>query len=258
MDAGRSTRRAVTCVILGALALVLVTVGSGPAAAAKGQKLGLALCAPDENTFTLGINNAYFPLLTGAQWVFTGKESRQRVGLRIRVLDQTEDLYGSPGTKKMDTRVVEEIEWFDADGDGVIDANENLIEFSLNYFAQTTPGGTVCYFGEIVDIYDGGVVVSHAGSWRADGAGNAPGIFMPALPKVGMTWDQEAAPGVAEDQVTVLSSGTVTVPAGTFANAIRVRDVNPLDGSKGVKWYAPGVGLVVDGPLTLVSSSMLP
>ena len=65
MDAGRSTRRAVTCVILGALALVLVTVGSGPAAAAKGQKLGLALCAPDENTFTLGINNAYFPLLTG-------------------------------------------------------------------------------------------------------------------------------------------------------------------------------------------------
>ena len=257
MKTEHRTKRAAAGAILASVSLVAVTVGSSPAAGAKGTKLDLSLCAPARNTFTLAIDNAYFPLPVGRTWVFTGKEQGLQVGLRIRVLDQTEDLYGGGGTKKVATRVVEEIEWFDADGDGVIDANEALIEFSLNYFAQTQ-AGTVCYLGEIVDIYDGGEIVSHAGSWRADGPGNAPGIFMPAAPAVGMTFDQEAAPGVAEDQVTILAVGTVTVPAGIFTNAIKVRDFNPLDGSKGVKWYAREVGLVVDGPLTLVVFSTLP
>ena len=250
MATRRRTRNAAAGSILAALSLTLMAVGSGPAGAAKSKPLDLTLCAPGQNEFTLTIDNPYFPLQAGDQWVFTGKEQRKLVGLRIRALGQTEDLYS--GSNKVTTRVVEEIEWFDTDGDAVIDASESLIELSLNYFAQTD-AGTVCYLGEIVDIYEGGVVVSHAGSWRADGPGNAPGIFMPAAPAVGMTFEQEAAPGIAEDQVTILATGTITVPAGTFVNAIKVRDFNPLDGSKGVKWYAPGVGLVVDGPLRLVS-----
>ena len=255
MKTERCPRNAVLGATITLVALFVVTLGSNTAAGAKDTRLHLALCATDRNTFTLAIDNAYFPLPVGARWVFTGKEARQSLGLRITVRDETEALFR--GSERVNTRVVEEIEWFDADRDGVIDATETLIEFSLNYFAQTQDD-TVCYLGEIVDIYEGGVVVSHAGSWRADDPGSAPGVFMPARPTVGMTWDQEAAPGVAEDQVTILSSGSVKVPVGTFTNAIKVRDVNPLDGSKGVKWYAPGVGLVVDGPLTLVSSSMLP
>jgi len=38
-----------------------------------------------------------------------------------------------------------------------------VVEISRNYFAQADDG-TVYYFGEIVDIYDLGVVVSHSGS----------------------------------------------------------------------------------------------
>ena len=68
-----------------------------------------------------------------------------------------------------------------------------------------------------------------------------------------MTFQQELAPGVAEDQATILRYATVKTPAGTFTNAIIVRDFNPLDGSKGTKAYAPGVGLIVDGPLELIS-----
>jgi hypothetical protein len=110
-----------------------------------------------------------------------------------------------------------------------------------------------CYFGEAVDIYEAGVVVSHEGAWRADARGNAPGIFMPADPQVGMTYQQEVAPGIAEDQATILSRGkSVTVPAGTFADTLKLRDFNPLDGSRGVKVYAPSVGIIVDGPLSLV------
>jgi hypothetical protein len=74
------------------------------------------------------------------------------------------------------TRVVEEIEWEDSIPFGTIDAGEALIERSLNYFAQTQDG-TVCYFGEAVDIYENGVVVSHEGAWRADApdTDNGPG-----------------------------------------------------------------------------------
>lgn len=81
----------------------------------------------------------------------------------------------------------------------MIDAGEFVIETSINYYAQTQDG-TVCYFGEDVDIFlpDGGV--SHEGAWRADDPGNAPGIFMPADPQVGMTFQQEVAPGTAEDK----------------------------------------------------------
>jgi hypothetical protein len=129
---------------------------------------------------------------------------------------------------------------------------ENLREVSLNYFAQTQDG-TVCYFGEVVDIYEGGIVVSHEGSWRADTRGNAPGIFMPAAPEPGMTFQQEFAPGIAENRATIVRSGTVTVPAGTFADTITVRDFNPLDGSRSTKVYARDVGLIRDDTLELIT-----
>jgi hypothetical protein len=75
---------------------------------------------------------------------------------------------------------------------------------------------------------------------------------MPADPQVGMTYQQEVAPGVAEDIATVVRRGSVSVPVGTFDDAVRFRDFNPLDGSKCFKWYAHDVGIVVDGPLSLI------
>jgi hypothetical protein len=232
------------------LAAVLLTA-SMPAmgAPASSTELDLALCAPRQNTFTL--DNTYFPLEVGQVWVYQGNEQGQTIGLRITVLSETEDFYS--GRRTVTTRVVEELEWEDANANGLVDADETLIEISRNFYAQTQDG-TVCYFGEDVDIYEGGVVVSHEGAWRADDRGNAPGIFMPADPQPGMTCQQEVAPGIAEDTATVIRRGrTVMVPAGTFDDTITVRDFNPLDGSRGTKVYAPGVGLIVDGPLDLIS-----
>jgi hypothetical protein len=234
------------------LAAVLLTA-SMPAmgAPASSTELDLALCAPRQNTFTLEIDNTYFPLEVGQVWVYQGNEQGQTIGLWITVLNETEDFYS--GRRTVTTRVVEELEWEDANANGLVDADETLIEISRNFYAQTQDG-TVCYFGEDVDIYEGGVVVSHEGAWRADDRGNAPGIFMPADPQPGMTYQQEVAPGIAEDTATVIRRGrTVMVPAGTFDDTITVRDFNPLDGSRGTKVYAPGVGLIVDGPLDLIS-----
>jgi hypothetical protein len=234
--------------VLPAVALLL-----GPAQVAGAGKdrnrLDPSLCAPGRHAFTLNIDNRYFPLPVGQQWVLTGVEDGEPLGLQITVLDATETFFS--GRRQVVTRVVEEHEWLDTNANGRIDPGEPSLEISLNYFAQTEEG-TVCYFGEDVRIFeDGGV--STEGSWRADERRNAPGIYMPAEPKAGMTFQQEIAPGVAEDTATIVATGRTTrVPAGTFRNTIRVRDFNPLDGSSGIKVYAPGVGLIVDGPLELV------
>jgi hypothetical protein len=68
------------------------------------------------------------------------------------------------------------------------------------------------------------------------------------------SFQQEVAPGVAEDRATIVDVGrSVTTPAGTFTDTIRVRDFNPLDGSRGFKTYARNVGLIHDGPLVLLN-----
>lgn len=217
-----------------------VLVGAVAAGAAKAQTLDLALCDPRQHTFTTDITNQFFPLPVGRRWIYSGKEQGETIGLQVTVLNETETFRF--GGTRVTTRVVEELEWIDADGNGVVDPGEELLEVSRNYFAQTEEG-TVCYFGETVDIYENGVIVSHEGAWRADARGNSPGIFMPANPQKGMTFQQENAPGIAMDEATVtkVSGDTITV-----------RDFNPLDGSKGTKEYQAGVGLIRDGPLDLV------
>jgi hypothetical protein len=204
-------------------------------AAAASQTLDPALCAIDRPGYTLGSENDFFPLGVGSWWKFRGQEDGTLLELRITVLNQTEEVGG------VTTRVVEEREWEDGD----------LLEVSLNYYAEASDG-TVCYFGEAVDIYDeNGDIVSHDGAWRADDPGNAPGIFMPSDPEPGMTYQMERAPGIAEDTATIRRSGRVRVPAGTFRETIRVSEFNPLDGGTGTKIFAEDAGLIIDGPVTL-------
>ena len=114
----------------------------------------------------------------------------------------------------------------------------------------------MCYFGEEVDDYDSeGNVVSHSGGWRAGGA-NVPGIFMPADLAVGQEFQQEVAPGIAEDQAKVIALGEVTeVPAGTFEDTATLLDQNPLQGGQDEKVYAAGIGLIVDASVRLTSAT---
>ena len=233
--------------LLAATPLVL-----GAHAASGSETLDLSLCAPDQNEFTLTIDNAFFPLSQGQQWILVGKDNGAAIGLQVTVLGATESFY--KGQDKVLTRVVEEQEWEDANENGSIDDGEDLIEVSLNYFAQTQDG-TVCYLGEDVEFYEDGGVVSTDGSWRADDEGNAPGIYVPAEPEPGMTFAREVAPGIAEEVATILPSGKVKVPAGTYDDTLKVQEYNPLDGGRGTKYYANGVGIIVDGSLRLLSTS---
>ncbi|NIS28433.1 MAG: hypothetical protein GWN07_00005, partial [Actinobacteria bacterium] len=157
------------------------------------------------------------------------------------VLDETEVVGG------VTTRVVEERE---------TEAGE-LIEISRNFYAGTEDG-TVCYFGEDVDIFENGRIVSQEGAWRADAPGNFPGIIMPANPRTGQTFPIEGAPGVAEDFGDVVAvNAPVDVPAGSFTRTVRIRETDPLEPDFDFKVFARDVGIVVDGPLSLVSFDVL-
>jgi hypothetical protein len=134
------------------------------------------------------------------------------------------------------TRVVEEREG----------ENGQLSEISRNFLVQA-PDGTVCYYGEDVDEYQGGQIVGHRGAWRAGVGQNQPGILMPAHPAVGQTYYQEVAPGVAEDRAGHVAIETAyPTPAGTFNDVLLVAETPPS-----TKRYAPGIGLIFDDGLVL-------
>ena len=153
---------------------------SEPLAIKHHIELDIGICDPAAGPFSLQITNPYFPFPSGSVSVLKGVEDGTKLRLRITVLDETEVVAG------VTTRVVEEKEWEDG----------QVIEISRNFFVQA-PDGTVCYYGEDVDIYENGQVVSHEGAWRAGEGDNRPGIIMPANPAVGMTYAQEVAPGIS-------------------------------------------------------------
>jgi len=196
--------------------------------------------------------NPYFILQPGFQLVLEGEEDGELVHLEITVLRKTETI-SVPEIGDVKTRVVEERE--SADG--------TLVEISRNFFATCKPTNDVYYFGEEVDIFEEDGTVSHEGAWQAgqpDENGLAePGIMMPGTFLLGSRYYQELADGIALDRAEHVAMGLeVTVPAGTFTDCVEVVETTPLEpGTQSEKIYCPGVGLVKDGPVELVSYGYL-
>jgi hypothetical protein len=185
--------------------------------------------------FSTNITNPLLPLsLTGPK-VIVGKETDEDTGevietrLESKLLPRTEVFAG------VTVAVWEERAYEDGE----------LIEVALDYFAQHKDG-SVWYFGEHVDNFEEGRLRDHAGQWFAGEGGNRPGILMPAKPMVGHIYQQEYAPGIAEDMIMVLSiNETVEVPAGLYQQCLKTKDFTPLEpGIEEFKWFCPGVGMV--------------
>jgi hypothetical protein len=194
-------------------------------------------------TFATTGSNPYFPLWPGYGLLLEGEEEDEgeiiEVEALVTVTSDTELVDG------VLTRVVEERESEDGE----------LVEVSRNFMAHCRETGDVWYFGEDVDDYEDGEIVSHEGVWRAGVDGARPGLIMPGTPILGARFHQEIAPGVAEDRGEVTGlGGTATVEAGTFENVLSIVDTNPLSqggGSGDLKRYAHGVGIISDEDLEL-------
>jgi hypothetical protein len=183
--------------------------------------------------------NEYFVLEPGFQLVLVGKNLLgQSERLAITVLDETREVDG------VLTRVVEEREWREGE----------IIEVSRNFFAICERTNDVFYFGEEVDMYQGGQLASHSGAWLAGKNGAKAGLMMPGKPKVGMKYYQEIAPGVAMDRAEIVNlADTLETPAGSFTKCLKTKEgtaLNPLE--QEFKVYAPGIGLIRDADLLLV------
>lgn len=196
----------------------------------------------DECTFSSTGNNPYFILEPGYELVLAGEEDGENIKVIITVLDETKEVDG------VETRVVRERET----------ANGELVEISRNYFAICKQTNSVFYFGEDVNIYEEGVVVSHEGAWQSGKNGARAGLIMPGTILLGSRYYQEIAPGVALDRAENMSmTATVTTPFQTFTNCLKTRETTPLEpGHVSIKFYAPGVGLIQDGAVELINVIM--
>ena len=130
-----------------------------------------------------------------------------------------------------------------------------LIEVSRNFFAISRTTNDVYYFGEDVDMYKDGKVKSHDGAWRSGVNGAKFGLMMPGQAIVGRKYYQEVAPKIALDRVEITSTTTLCeTPAGKFERCLKVEETTPLEPkARDHKIYAPGIGLIVDGEMKLVS-----
>ena len=226
------------CASVGLGLLWLPTANAGEPGAKWLDSFGVV----EKNLLSTGRND-YFILEPGYQLTFEGKEYSAPVQLTITVLNETKRVDG------VDTRVVEERET----------VNGKLVEVSRNYFALDPTAHDIYYFGEDVDIYKGGKVINHDGSWLSGINGAKYGRAMSGSPRVGERYSQEVAPGVAMDRAeTVSTNEIIRTPAGLFGLCVKIEETTPLEPqSKEYKYYAPQVGLIQDGDLKLVKHGQM-
>jgi hypothetical protein len=185
------------------------------------------------NLTNVGRNPYFIPLEPGHRLTLQGGG----VTLTVTVTSKTKLVDG------VETRVVEERE--EEDG--------RLIEISQNYFAIDKTTGAVYYFGEDVDVYKPGNVITHEGAWLSGVDGARFGMMMPGKPKVGERFHQEIAPKVAMDHCEIVAlDEEVKTPAGTFKHCLRTKEGSAIEKGTSDKVYAPGVGLIKDDEFLLV------
>jgi hypothetical protein len=184
----------------------------------------------DPRDFVREIDNLYMPLDPGTTLHYEGTKDG---------LPASDDFFVTHRTKVIvGVRCIEV-------RDRAFDESGDVVEETFDWFAQDR-SGNVWYFGEDATEFEGGVPISHEGSWQAGVDGAEPGIVMQARRRVGMQYRQESAPGVAEDMARTLSlDEEICVPYGCFDDVLLTKEWSPLKpGVVEHKWYAPGIGLI--------------
>ena len=218
------------------------TAGQGQGQVEFTEDFGLEYDA----TFSARGANLYFSIQPGTFWRYEGEDDGEFIELEISVLSDTKHItFNNDGAwTTVKTRVIEEREWVDGE----------LVEVSRNFFARRVSTGDIFYFGEDVDIYEDGEIVSHDGAWLAGVDGAEPGVIMPGLFTLGSRYFQEIAPGVALDRAEHAEMDLeFSTPAGDFEDCVLIVETSPLEpNSESIKIYAPGVGMIFDNELELV------
>lgn len=183
------------------------------------------------------VDNTYFPLVPGAQFVYEGSsiDEGERVehSVVFTVTGLTKEIAG-----------VEAVVGWERD----FDDEGNLVEKELIFFAQDMDGN-VWHLGQYAEIYDG-EQFDGAAPWLVGYLeGARAGIAMPAEHREG---DPEYSQGFApppyfwDDYGRTFQTGARTcVPAGCYDDVLVTEEFEPTKpGAFQLKYYAPGVGHV--------------
>jgi hypothetical protein len=186
------------------------------------------------------IDNKYYPLEPGTQWVYKGSSivedgSREEHRIVYTVTDLTKVVDG------VRTLVVYDEDWHA----GV------LLEPEVRFHAQANDG-TVWYFGEYREENNADGKLVEPRAWIPDQKGAREGISMPAEPRLGTpSYAQGYAPPLVNwiDRGRVYKLGQKTcVPVDCYENVVVIEEFERnKPGAFQTKYYAPGVGEVRTG-----------
>jgi hypothetical protein len=234
----------VLALLLGACQLGTGVSGSGPArssAPSTGPPTTQSPKGVTEKDFDRGafpaaprVDNHWYPLTPGTQYVFEGRSNRGKGVLPHRVVSTVTDL-----TKVIDgVRAV--VVWDQ-------DINAGQLEESELAFQAQDKGGNVWLLGEYPEVYEGGRFKGAPDSWIAGLQGATPGVLMRARPRAGtFSYLQGLAPKIEfQDRAKVSATGLRNcVPVNCYGDVVLIDEWNPLETPDvhQLKYYAPGVG----------------
>ena len=229
--------RKTTMAAVAALALGAAACGGSSTTAGKPETTSLPedgqAFAIDPSEFTTEIDNPYWPMKPGSQWIFRETNAEGSVSrVVVTVLDKTKMIANGVEARIVHDQVTEE---------------GKVVEDTYDWYAQDA-GGNLWYLGEDTTEYENGKPKTKEGSWEAGVDGALPGIIMPANPRVGMTYREEYYKGHAEDGASILYTDALEkVPYGRFEHGVQTRYFSGIELDViEEKIYAQGVGVVLE------------
>jgi hypothetical protein len=213
-----------------ALAVAAMIAGGAWAPAASAAKGPPAPKASHFGKHSSLITNSWFPLARGSVYVYDGQKDGKQARDVMTVTGRTKNIAGIRAAVISDR----------------LSLNGVLAERTTDWYAQDRRG-TVWYLGErTAELNAKGKVTSTEGSFLNGRDGAKGGIFMPANPQVGQTFQQESFKGQAEDHFRILDlTATISTPAVSSNNAMLTEETTPLEpGIVDHKYYVQGIGTV--------------
>lgn len=187
------------------------------------------------------VDNRWYPLVPGTQFVMEGRANRGHGRLPHRVVTTVTDL----------TKVINGVRTV------VIwdrDINEGQLEESELAFQAQDNDGNVWLLGEYPEVYEDGKLQGAEDTWIAGLQGARPGVLMRANPRAGTpSYLEGFAPKIEfQDRAKVSKTGIRNcVPLSCYKDVLLIDEWNPLEAGDAhqLKSYAPGVGNIRVGAI---------
>jgi hypothetical protein len=221
----------------------LAAVAMAAAAVAPATGSARALPTPKASHFgrdSTRITNPWFPLARGSVYVYDGQKDGKQARDVMTVTRKTKLITGIRALPVADRLFL----------------NGVLAERTTDWYAQDKHG-TVWYLGEkTAELNARGKVTSTEGSFLNGRDGAKGGIFMPAHPAVGRSFQQESFKGQAEDRFRILSlAASISTPAVSSSSSMLTEETTPLEpGTVDHKYYVQGIGTVKEQQVAGFSS----